>query len=307
MKSAYPRIGLAKLCGWFGISRQAYYQHSWTAMTTIFEEDSVIKQVRAIRNKHPRIGTRKLYVMLQAFLTENGIKLGRDALFDLLASHHLLVRKRKRRIRTTNSFHWFKKYPNLIKDFEPTASNQLWVSDITYWKIDSARHFYISLITDTYSHKIVGHHVSETMEALEVVKALQRALSAMGAERLLKLIHHSDRGLPYCSSVYVKLLQDYGIQISMTENGDPRENAVAERVNGIIKDEYLENYSVKNLKEAKKLLDAVIALYNEERPHMNINNLVPNVLHENKHNVEITRLWKNYYRNQPTFVNLNQD
>ena len=290
MKSAYPRIGLAKLCGWFGISRQAYYQHSWTAMTTIFEEDSVIKQVRAIRNKHPRIGTRKLYVMLQPFLNENGIKLGRDALFDLLSSHQLLVRKRKRRIRTTNSFHWFKKYPNLIKHFEPTTSNQLWVSDITYWKIDSARHFYISLITDAYSHKIVGHHVSESMEALEVVKALQRALSALGAERPLSLIHHSDRGLQYCSSVYVKLLQDYGIQISMTENGDPKENAVAERVNGIIKDEYLENYSVNNLQEAKELLDAVIALYNEERPHMTINNLVPNVLHENKHNIEIKRL-----------------
>ena len=307
MKSAYPRIGLAKLCGWFGISRQAYYQHNWTAMTTIFEEDSVIKQVHAIRNKHPRIGTRKLYIMLQAFLTENGIKLGRDALFNLLASHHLLVRKRKRRIRTTNSYHWFKKYPNLIKDFEPKASNQLWVSDITYWKIDSARHFYISLITDAYSHKIVGYHVSETMEALEVVKALQRALSAMGAERPLKLIHHSDRGLQYCSSVYVKLLQDYGIQISMTENGDPRENAVAERVNGIIKDEYLENYSVNNLKEAKELLDAVIALYNEERPHMTINNLVPNALHAITPNIKIKRLWKNYYRNQPTFVNLKQD
>jgi putative transposase len=132
------------------------------------------------------------------------------------------------------------------------------VSDITYWKIDSARHFYISLITDAYSHKIVGHLVSESLEALEVVKALQRALSAMGAERPLRHIHHSDRGLQYCSLIYVKLLQDYDIQISITENGDPRENAVAEHVNGFIKVEYLENYIVNNLNKAAQLLDAVI-------------------------------------------------
>jgi len=263
----------------------------------------VIQQVKNIRKNHRKIGTRKLYEMIQPYLLEHQIKMGRDALFNTLSANHLLIRKRKRRIQTTNSHHWLRRYPNLIRAVVPTAPNQLWVSDITYWKINKEKHVYISFITDAYSHKIVGYQVAETLDAIESIKALQMALSALGAESHLNLIHHSDRGIQYCSHAYVKLLQDYGIKISMTENGDPLENAIAERVNGIIKGEYLENYEVDNIKQAKKLLKVVVDLYNNERPHMSIGNLTPNKIHQSTNQIKIEKLWKNYYQKKPILVN----
>ncbi|MCZ2248480.1 MAG: IS3 family transposase [Bacteroidia bacterium] len=280
MKNNFPNIEFAKLCSWFGITRQAYYQNSWTAIETTIEEELMLQQVKQIRQSHPRLGTRKLYDKLQPFILDNSIKMGRDALFNLLSTNRLLIRKRKRRIQTTNSYHWLRKYPNLIKNFVPEAPNHLWVSDLTYWKINTQEHLYISFITDAYSHKIVGYHVAETLEAIESIQALQMALSAFErTESLLQLTHHSDRGIQYCSKEYVKLLQDKNIQISMTENGDPLENAIAERVNGIIKEEYLDAYQVNNIKEAKELLDSVIQLYNNDRPHLSISNLTPNQVH----------------------------
>jgi transposase InsO family protein len=166
---------------------------------------------------------------------------------------------------------------------------------------------YISFITDAYSHKIVGYHVAETLEAIESIRALQMALSALGAESHLQLIHHSDRGIQYCSQGYVKLLQDYHIQISMTENGDPLENAIAERVNGIIKEEYLETYQINGIDEAKELLKAVVDLYNNDRPHLSIGNLIPNQIHQSSKQIKPEKLWKNYYRKPTTFVNPGQD
>lgn len=236
-------------------------------------------------------------------MLEHQIKLGRDALFDLLAANSLLVRRRKRSIRTTNSSHWLRKYPNLITDLVPNKSDELWVSDITYWKIETG-YIYISLITDVYSHKIIGFQVAATLEAVESIKALQMAIASLQSP-VKNLIHHSDRGIQYCSSHYVKLLQDNGIKISMTENGDPRENAVAERVNGIIKNEYLECYQIKDLQEAKALLKQVVILYNEERPHSSISNMTPNELHLN--NQKTQRLWKTYYKKNSTLVNQLQD
>lgn len=303
MKSNFSHIGLAKLCGWFGVTRQAYYQNNWEGISTSIEEELVIQQVKNIRKNHRKIGTRKLYEMMQPFMLEHQIKMGRDALFNTLSVNCLLVRKRKRRIQTTNSHHWLRKYPNLIRDFVPTAINQLWVSDITYWKIKKEKHVYISFITDAYSHKIVGYQVADTMEAIESIKALQMALSALGAESHLNLIHHSDRGIQYCSHAYVKLLQDYNIKISMTENGDPLENAIAERINGIIKGEYLETYEVENIKQATELLKVVVDLYNNERPHMSIGNLTPNQIHQSNKQIKIKKLWKNYYQKNPILVN----
>ena len=308
MKNNFQIIGLAKLCSWLGMSRQAYYQNSRKAIDTSIEEELIIQQVKQIRQNHPRLGTRKLHDKLQAFMLENSIKMGRDALFNLLAANHLLIRKRKRRITTTNSYHWLRKYPNLIRNFVPTAPHQLWVSDITYWKINAQEHLYISFITDAYSHKIVGYQVAETLEAIESVQALQMALSAFeGAESHLQLTHHSDRGIQYCSREYVKLLQDNNIQISMTENGDPLENAIAERVNGIIKEEYLDAYEVNNIKEARELLDRVIQLYNNDRPHLSISNLTPNQVHHSQNPLKTEKLWKNYYQKKTIFVNQCQD
>ena len=308
MKINFQHIRLAKLCGWFGVTRQAYYQNQWKAISTTIEEELVLRQVRQIRQNHPRLGTRKLHGKLQAFMMEHKIKIGRDALFDLLSENHLLIRKRKRKMQTTNSSHWLRKYSNLIKEFVPAGVNQLWVSDITYWKITTGEHLYISFITDAYSHKIVGHHVAETLEAIESVQALKMALSAYGgAENHFPLVHHSDRGIQYCSKEYVKLLQNNNIKISMTENGDPLENAIAERVNGIIKEEYLDAYEVNNIKEAKQLLKRVIMLYNDDRPHMSIGNLTPNHVHHSKKRIETEKLRKNYYQKKTTCVKQLQD
>jgi transposase InsO family protein len=233
---------------------------------------------------------------------EHQIKMGRDALFNLLSANNMLVRRRKRYIQTTQSSHWLRKYPNLIRDFVPTAPNQLWVSDITYWKIQDT-HVYISFITDVYSHKIVGYHVAATLEAIETIKALKMALKGLKNEKKTqeKLIHHSDRGLQYCSHEYVKLLNINKIGISMTENGDPLENALAERVNGIIKEEYLQDYKARNMAEAREILDYVIDLYNNDRQHNSIGNLTPSYVHSTK--VKTERLWKNYYKKRSIIVN----
>ena len=295
MKSNFRHIGLAKLCGWFGVSRQAYYQYNWETLSSTLEEEMVLLQVRDIRSRHRRMGGRKLHDMLQPFLLGHQIKIGRDAFFDLLSAHHLLVRRRKRKIQTTNSYHRLRKYPNLIREMVPTAINQIWVSDITYWKLGDD-HLYISFITDAYSHKIVGYHVGETMETVESIHALRMALSGLPEGFAGDLIHHSDRGIQYCSRAYVNLLEEHRVRISMTENGDPLENAVAERINGIIKEEYLDNYTVETISEAKELLKVSVRLYNEERPHMSIGNFTPAQIHESGSAVLPEKLWKNYYQ-----------
>jgi len=305
MKITFSHIGLAKLCGWFGITRQAYYNHSWKAFEVVNQHHIIADRVNEIRTNHPRLGTRKLYDMLQPFFKEHQIKMGRDSLFNVLYENHLLVRNRKRKISTTNSHHRFRKYPNLIREFIPTAINQLWVSDITYWKIEE-KHVYISFITDAYSHKIVGYYVAQTLETFESLQALKMALNSIKTKPV-RLIHHSDRGIQYCSNSYVKLLQDYEIKISMTENGDPLENAIAERINGIIKEEYLYNYQVNSFIEAKKLLNIVVDLYNNERPHMSINNLTPNQVHQSAEKLKLNKLWKNYYKKNSTIVKQKQD
>lgn len=307
MKNTFSRIGLVKLCGWFGVTRQAYYQATWAQIEGSIEEDLIVKEVRAIRQRHRRIGGRKLIEMLQPFILEHQIKIGRDAFFDMLARNSLLVRKRKRYVKTTNSNHWLRKYPYLIKDVVPQRPNEIWVSDITYWKIDSCENLYISLITDAYSRQIVGYHVADSLAAIESVQALKMALSALGAESPLQLTHHSDRGVQYCSYEYVKLLQDYGIKISMTENGDPLENAIAERVNGILKDEYLNDYIKHSIKEARELIKVSVDLYNTERPHLSISMLTPNKVHYSKEDLNTNRLWKNYYSKESIIVNSKQD
>ena len=263
----------------------------------------ILQEVKAIRRLHPAIGGRKLMVLLQPFVLEHQIKIGRDALFDLLATHQLLVRKRKRNIVTTWSKHWMRKYPNLIRDVVPSRPNEVWVSDITYFKIAES-HVYISFVTDAYSRKIVGYHVADTLEAIHSVKALQMAIR-QSTTNLIGLIHHSDRGCQYCCTEYVNLLKHNGIAISMTEHGDPLENAIAERVNGIIKEEYLNHYQIKTKKEIEQKLQQAVHQYNHNRPHLSCNMLTPEDVHQN--NLPIQRLWKNYYKQKPIIVNVKQD
>jgi transposase InsO family protein len=302
MKSNYPKIGLGKFCRLLGVTRQAYYQHFWYQEQIVFEDELIVSEVLKIRKNHRHIGGRKLYELLQPFLLEHQIKMGRDRLFDVLSANYLLVRRKNKQTITTNSFHRFKKYPNLIRNFVPTAPNQLWVSDITYWRIKKD-FVYISFITDAYSRKIVGYHLGDSLQTSETIQALEMAISSLSEEnkKSLQLIHHSDRGTQYCSNEYVKLLENNSIGISMTENGDPLENAIAERVNGIIKEEYLNDYQVDNIMEAVDLLHTVIKLYNNERPHMSIGNLTPNQVHKN--NIKTEKLWKNYYQKSTIIVN----
>lgn len=303
MKDDYPSIGLSRICRLLGITRQAYYQHFWSSECDKIEEELILQQVLALRRDHRSMGGRKLFELLQPFLHEHQIKMGRDALFDLLSANKLLIRRRRRRVYTTNSFHWLRKYPNLIRAYNPDSPNKLWVSDITYLRTN-AGFLYISFITDAYSHKIVGYHIAPTLDAVETLQALKMALKELDTTTALDLTHHSDRGIQYCCSDYVNLLQENNIKISMTENGDPLENAIAERVNGILKEEYLNHYKSSNLDQAKEHLKTSVELYNNHRPHMSIGLLTPNDVHQLQLKTE--NLWKNRKSNT-TIVNSFQD
>jgi transposase InsO family protein len=238
------------------------------------------------------MGVRKIYFMIKEDMDRLNIKMGRDALFDLMASEHMLVQRRKRKHITTNSNHWYRKYPNLIRGITPEGPNQLWVSDITY--IKTQREFlYLFLITDAYSKKILGYRLAENLDSVHAVNSLQDAVKNI-CQPMTGLIHHSDRGIQYCSKEYTDLLNKHSILISMTENSDPLENAIAERINGIIKDEYLNSEISKkgnlNVYELKNAIDK----YNKLRPHLSCNMLTPEVAHAGKGTLK--RQWKNYYR-----------
>ncbi len=280
---------LTTLCGLLGRTRQAYYGYLRGQEREAAGGELVVQEVMRIRSAQKRIGVRKLHSILDDFIRQQGLSLGRDAFFDLLRGHGLLVRKRKRKKpRTTFSCYWLRKYPNLVREFHPTAPNQLWVSDITYIRV--GRGFaYLSLITDAYSRKIVGFHLREDLTARGSIMALKMAL-ANNPERE-DLIHHSDRGIQYYSQRYLKLLGT-GIRVSMSEKSDPLENAIAERVNGILKDELLER-SFASFREARCEVAVAVNTYNHLRPHLSIDMLTPAEAHTRKGGLK--RRWKNYY------------
>ena len=281
----------------FGRSRQAYYQRSKYNYKEEVKEEILLQLVEKQRELMPKVGGRKLLELIQPRLPTE-LSIGRDSFFDFLRRHGLLVGKRRRRVKTTYSNHWLHKYPNLIKEFVPLSANQLWVSDITY--IDTAVGFvYLNLITDAYSRKIVGWSVGETLEAKYTVEALRMALKQLpkGTEGL---IHHSDRGVQYCCNDYVKKLHKNHVQISMTENGDPRENAIAERVNGIIKDEWLDQIKLKSIEDAVKELKRIVQIYNTCRPHASLDMKTPEFAHNQSG--EFKKHWKTYYKTEQATV-----
>jgi transposase InsO family protein len=251
----------------------------------------VLKQVALIRRELPKVGTRKLQYLLKDFLVQHHIKMGRDALFSLLMEEGLLVKKRKRKVSTTNSRHRFRKYPNLVKDLPLVRSEQVWVCDITYITLQKS-FCYLSLITDAYSKKIVGYNLEATLETEGCVKALVMALSTRTKSANYGLIHHSDRGIQYCSTAYVQLLLSSHISISMTEKSDPYENAVAERINGILKDEFSLGRTFQNIHQANSVVQESITLYNSKRPHSSIGYLTPDKAHTA--NNGLTKQWKTY-------------
>lgn len=286
-----PR-SIASLCSLLGYSRQGLYKAHQKLQQQCYKEELVVQQIHQYRKHQKRLGGRKLHFLLAPFMRQHSIEMGRDALFDLLSQHQLLVRKRRsRKPVTTNSYHWYKKYKNLIREFIPTAPNQLWVSDITYIALNNS-YAYLSLITDAYSRKIVGFYLSKTLEAKGSIRALHKALQ--NNPTIKNLIHHSDRGVQYCCNDYVSILKKKQIKISMTENGDPLENAIAERVNGILKDELLQE-RYKYFEDAQEAVAVAVSVYNHQRPHGSISYRMPQEVHLSKESVE--RKWKSYYTN----------
>lgn len=273
-----------------GYSRQSYYQGIQYIHQKAYEADIIIEEVLRHRKQQKRMGTRKLLDEMKVFLATHHFKIGRDAMFDLLAERGLLVTKRKRRGPvTTLSKHRFKKYPNIVRDFIPIAPNQLWVSDITYIHLNEG-FVYLSLITDAYSRKIVGFCLSKDLSARGPLAALKMALHSNPLRD--GLIHHSDRGVQYCCDEYVKLLEQHEVKISMTEKGDPLENPLAERVNGILKQELLEEV-FPDFETAQRGVAVACSTYNHLRPHGSIDNLKPAQAHQLSG--AIKKRWTNYY------------
>ncbi|WP_392399807.1 IS3 family transposase [Aeromonas salmonicida] len=272
------RLTIVRACLFLGISRQAYYKRNRVADERHAQGQQVVRFVRQVRLRQPRVGTRKLHYLLQG-QDDVWLKVGRDRLFRILAEHRLLVQPRRAYHKTTHSFHRFYRHPNLLKvgpeQVTPVAPEQVWVADITYLLARSGP-LYLSLVTDAYSRKIVGHHVHEGMHAESVAMAFKKALKQRrGGEGL---IHHSDRGVQYCSGLYQSLHERYGVRCSMTDGYDCYQNALAERVNGILKGELLLQ-SPQDLAQAREMVHEAVDIYNVERPHHALKYRTPDAVH----------------------------
>jgi len=278
MKESHIKTGIGQLCVLFGKSRDSYYKKERNHQKWLNKQQIVLEMVAMIRRELDHIGTTKLYRMLKKPFEEHSIKMGRDSLHRLLRENGLIIRPKKRYVITTNSNHWMKKYPNLIKGLNINRPELLWVSDITYIQVGDGFCF-LSLITDAYSRRIMGYCLYPTLEAQGCINALKMAL-ANKVNYNGRHIHHSDRGSQYCSADYVGILQTAEIEISMTENGDPYENAIAERVNGILKYEFNLNHVFADHTEAVEAVDRSINAYNILRPHMSCNYLTPMEAHQ---------------------------
>jgi putative transposase len=259
----------------FGVDRQVYYRSKKSKRKRQDIASQVVDLVREIRKQMPRIGTRKLYYLLEQKLEP--LSVGRDRLFRILKANHLLIiPKRSYRI-TTNSHHRFRKHKNLIEQMAITRPEQIWVSDITYLG-NRENPCYLSLVTDAYSKLIMGYNVSENLNTENCIKALEKAVK--GRQYKSKpLIHHSDKGIQYCSNEYQKMISDNRLQCSMTESYDPYQNAIAERVNGILKQEFMiDEYRV-GLTEITQIVKESIHIYNTKRPHYSAYMMTPRQMH----------------------------
>lgn len=266
------------LCAAAGISRQGYYKGHKVRLRREIDEEAVVELVKRERRLQPRLGARKALALLKVELEEMGISVGRDSFFRLLRERGLLVPRAVRRgPRTTDSRHGFWTYVNLIRDLELTGPNQAWVSDLTYVRTQEG-FLYVSLITDKWSRKIVGWAGHNTLEAEGNMKALGMALGQLPEGAMP--IHHSDRGIQYCCWEYVGMLESRGMAVSMTEENHCYENAMAERVNGILKGEYGLGETFRTRAEAIKVLGQAVTLYNTRRPHTSLGYRIPSEVHE---------------------------
>lgn len=263
------------ICNKLHKSRAAFYKHNESHSRQQLNGRILRELTLEIRKPMPRLGGKKTFHEIKGELAEHGIKMGRDLYFDWLREENMLVRPKKRYVRTTQSFHRFRKYDNKIKELKITRPDQVWVSDITFLRLHKG-FCYLALITDAYSRKIIGYEISDTLETKGALRALERA-----CQQKLKAntIHHSDRGFQYCSDRYTQMLKSHEIDISMGEAGNCYENALAERINGILKSEFNLDTTFINITIAKKAVDQSIRTYNELRPHMAIGMKKPNDLY----------------------------
>jgi transposase InsO family protein len=304
MRQSFAKAGVGRLCKLFGRTRHAFYEKTWYQRQRYSDEQIVVELLVALKREIPVQSTRSIYLILKPTLRTHGITIGRDSLHEIRDRYNLLNRPRKRYYKTTNSFHRFYKYPNRIRDLVITAIEQVWVCDITYIRVANEFNF-LSLITDAYSHLIVGYCLHETLAAEGSLKALKMAISTL-KENTSGLIHHSDRGIQYCCDQYSDELKKYSIKSSMTENGDPYENAIAERLNGILKHNFLLEHTFNSRDYALQAVDRAIKNYNYLRPHQSVSMLTPANAHQ--HEGQLHRCWKgkNYKaRDHPGFDSIN--
>ena len=263
---------LETVCAVHGVSRQAFYHYQTHQANERLKQEMVLQLVSQIRVRQPRIGVRKLYQLLKPQFEQLGLQLGRDALFRLLREHGLLIASSKRGHRTTFANHRFYRYPNRITDLVVERIHQVFVADITY--LQTLEGFaYLALVTDLFSRKIVGFDVSDSLSVEGAIRACKMAIRPVTKSDAL--IHHSDRGIQYCCQAYTQLLDSRGVQLSMTQNGDVYQNAVAERVNGILKMDFLLNHTFGSIQQATANAKQSVAIYNNERPHLSLGYQTP--------------------------------
>ncbi len=276
----------------FGISKQAYYKRLETYKIKEVQEEILIKLVKDLRKKiGQKTGGLKLHSELKTQMKTQHIKIGRDKFFAFLRANNLLVPKHRNYHTTTDSNHRFHKYKNLITNKVPTRPEQLWVCDITYIKTDNG-HYYLAIVTDAYSKQIMGYKIANHMKASLCVDALKMAIKNRKYPNK-KTIHHSDRGFQYCSKEYVDYAEKNGMIMSMTEQYDPYENAIAERINRTLKYEYGLKQTIKNFKLAQKMVNQAVYIYNNLRPHLSLELRKPCEVH-----IKPTVPYKSYKRNK---------
>lgn len=256
------------------------YKQEKQVTARVADQEVVKKLVDKVRKQLPRVGTRKIHYLIQEDLAKAGLRYGRDKMFALLRHYGLLVKPRRRCVQTTMSKHWLRKWPNIIKGNPAGQPDDHWVSDITYIKTEEG-HCYLNMITDAYSRKIVGYAVDDTMETESMIRALHMA-NKQRLNPLKTTIHHSDRGLQYCSKEYALQTAGNNIKLSMTENGDPYENALAERMNRTIKEEFGMDRTLKNKQQLEQLVHESVYLYNNKRPHLALQMKTPQEVYQQK-------------------------
>ena len=276
---------LETICAIHGVSRQAFYHYQQHQATERLKQEIVLQLVCQVRARQPRIGVRKLYQLLKPQFDKLDCQLGRDALFRLLREHGLLIAASRRGHSTTSANHRFHRHPNRITDLVVDRIHQVFVADITYLQtLDGF--VYLALVTDLFSRKIVGFDVSDSLSVEGAIRACKMAIKPVTAPDTL--IHHSDRGVQYCCQAYTQLLNSRGVQLSMTQNGDVYQNAVAERVNGILKIEFLLNHTFKSIHQAIDNAKQSISIYNNERPHLSLGYQTPQtVYHKSQKQLDI--------------------